>query len=227
MSPKSGRREAAVKRPLQTVSVAEAATNQLRESLFSGDFTAGEEIKDTRIADEYGIARPTARIAVQQLINEGMLVRDPGYSARVRTFDPVQVRDIFRVRKLIELDAVREIKVSRGPLHQVEAAMKELGHYGEDLSWSKTAGADAAFHRAVVQAGGSPRLSAYFDGIWNEIRLLLALPEEHFGRGDSPYEEHDELFQLLQGDATLKQVQQAWAFHLDESRDFLVQRLSE
>ena len=32
---------------------------------------------------------------------------------------------------------------------EVEAAMKELGHYGEDLSWSKTAGADAA----VVIAG--------------------------------------------------------------------------
>jgi len=206
--------------------VVDAAANQLRESLFAGDFKAGEEIKDTRIADEYGIARPTARIAVQQLITEGMLVREPGYSARVRTFDPVQVRDIFRVRKLIELDAVREIKVSGNPVDQVGEAMERFAHYGDDLSWSKTAEVDAAFHRAVVRAGGSPRLSAYFDGIWNEIRLLLALPEEHFGRGNSPYEEHEELFLLLKGDATMKQLERAWAFHLDESRDFLVHRLS-
>lgn len=217
----------AAKRPLQTVSVAEAATNQLRESLFAGAYKAGEEIKDTQVADEYGIARPTARIAVQQLINEGMLVREPGYSARVRRFDPAQVRDIFRVRKLIELDAVREAKASGQPLDAVKEAMERFAGLGDDLVWSKIAEADAAFHRAVVEVGGSPRLRSYFDALLNEIRLLLALPEEHFGRGSSPYEEHEELFLMLQGDATVKQLEKAWAFHLDESRDFLMKQLSE
>lgn len=217
----------AVRQTLQTISVAEAATTRLRESLFAGTFKAGEEIKDTQVADEYGIARPTARIAVQQLINEGMLMRDPGYSARVRTFDPDQVRDIFRVRKLIELDAVREAKASGAPLGDVKAAMEHFIDLGEAPAWSRVAEADAAFHQAVVEAGGSERLRSYFEGITNEIRLLLALPETHFGRGESPYEEHEELFLLLQGDATMKQLEKAWEYHLDESRDFLVGHLSD
>lgn len=216
----------AVRQSLQTISVAEAATNSLRESLFAGTYQAGEEIKDTRIADDYGIARPTARIAVQQLINEGMLVRDPGYSARVRSFDPGQVRDIFRVRKLIELDAVREAKASGAPLDQVRGAMERFQDLGTNPPWSKVAEADAAFHQAVVEAGGSQRLGSYFGAITNEIRLLLALPETHFGRGESPYEEHEELFLLLQGDASVEQLEQAWAYHLDESRDFLIGHLS-
>ncbi len=215
------------KRPLQTISVAEAATNRLRESLFAGEYRAGEEIKDTRVADEYGIARPTARIAVQQLINEGMLVREPGYSARVRTFDPDQVRDIFRVRKLIELDAVRAVKSGGVSLGGVEAVMERFARLEKGLVWSQTAEVDAAFHRAVVDAGGSERLRSYFGGITNEIRLLLALPGEHFGRGASPYEEHEELFLLLRGDTTMRELEKAWAFHLDESRDFLVGRVSE
>lgn len=216
----------AVRQSLQTISVAEAATNSLRESLFAGSYQAGEEIKDTQVADDYGIARPTARIAVQQLINEGMLVRDPGYSARVRTFDPSQVRDIFRVRKLIELDAVREAKVSKAPLGSVRSAMERFIDLGQDPAWAKVAEADAAFHQAVVEAGGSERLRSYFEAITNEIRLLLALPETHFGRGESPYEEHEELFLLLQGDASMKELEHAWEYHLDESRDFLIGHLS-
>jgi len=217
----------ATRQSLQTISVAEAATTRLRESLFAGAFEAGEEIKDTRVADDYGIARPTARIAVQQLINEGMLVREPGYSARVRTFDPDQVRDIFRVRKIIELDAVRAAKASGAPLDAVRAAMEHFTDLGEAPAWSRVAEADAAFHQAVVEAGGSERLQSYFEGLTNEIRLLLALPATHFGRGESPYEEHEELFLLLQGDASMKQLEKAWEYHLDESRDFLVRHLSE
>lgn len=216
----------AARQPLQTISVAEAATNRLRESLFAGLYGAGAEIKDTQVAVEYGIARPTARIAVQQLINEGMLVREPGYSARVRVFDPGQVRDIFRVRKLIELDSVREVKRSGASLESVRAAMDHFADLGAIPSWSEVAKADAAFHQSVVAAGGSGRLYSYFEGITNEIRLLIALPEKHFGRGESPYEEHEELFLMLQGDASLDELERAWAFHLDESRDFLMDHLA-
>jgi len=212
---------------LQTISVAEAATNRLRDRLFAGAYQSGEEIKDTRIADEYGIARPTARIAVQQLISEGMLVREPGYSARVRTFDPDQVRDIFRVRKLIELDAVRAAKTEGAPLDGVRSALARFAHLTDGVVWSEAAEADAAFHAAVVTAGGSLRLQSYFNGIINEIRLLLALPEQHFGRGSSPHEEHEELVELLAGEASMGELERAWEYHLDESRDFLIAHLSK
>lgn len=211
---------------LQTISVAEAATAQLRETIFSGAYKAGEEIKDTRIAEEYGIARPTARIAVQQLIAEGMLVREPGYSARVRTFDPSQVRDLFRVRKLIEIDSIRYIKEMGSDLSEVEQALQQFRELGEAPRLADIAKADAAFHGAVVRAGASSRLTTYFEGIANEIRLLLALPEKRFGRGASPFEEHEELFLLLSGDTQFKELKAAWTFHLDESRDYLINHLN-
>lgn len=216
-----------MKQPLQTISVTEAATSRLRESLFAGSYKSGEEIKDTQVAEDYGIARPTARIAVQHLISEGILVREPGYSARVRSFDPDQVRDIFRVRKLIEIDAVRAAKSQKVDLSAVKEAMERFADLGDAPDWSKVAEADAAFHQAVVDAGGSVRLNSYFEGIINEIRLLLGLPEQHYGRGTSPYEEHEELFELLQGDAAMAELEEAWIYHLDESRDFLVKQLSE
>ncbi|MFB7893597.1 GntR family transcriptional regulator [Microbacterium sp. NPDC056044] len=209
------------------MTVADAATNRLRDSLFAGEFVAGEEIKDTQIATAYGIARPTARVAVQQLINEGMLVRPPGFSARVRTFDPAQVRDIYRVRRLIELDAVREIVSTKPPLAGVADALEGFAHLqgGED-DWSRIAAADVAFHTAVVDAAGSPRLQQFFGGITSEIRLLIALLKNQYSGGDALYHEHEALYRLLQGGTPVAEVEASWIVHLDSAERFLAQHLS-
>lgn len=207
--------------PLETVSVVDAATARLRESLFSGEFAAGEEIKDTQIASAYGIARPTARIAVQQLINEGMLVRPPGFSARVRTFDPAQVRDLYRVRAMIELDAVRGIRAQGLPLDGVVAALQGFAGLRDGDDWGRLAEADVNFHTSVVAASGSPRLRAYFAGIAGETRLLIALLKTHYHRGSELYDEHEHLFALLSGGGAEAELEAQWFEHLDGARAFL------
>lgn len=213
------------KRAFQTVTVADAATSQMRDRLFAGEYESGEEIKDTQLAEELGIARPTARVVVQQLITEGMLVREPGASARVRTFDPEQVRDIFRVRTLIELDAVRAVRADQSDVSAVKKALQGFAELDDAPSWAEIAAVDTAFHLSVVEAGGSERLGSVFQAISNELRLLLALPEQHFGRGESAFEEHQELYDALSGDIALDELEGLWGNHLDESRDFLIAKL--
>ncbi|GAB3305858.1 GntR family transcriptional regulator [Pseudoclavibacter terrae] len=212
---------------LETVSVADAATTRLRDSLFAGHYKAGEEIKDTHVATQFGIARPTARVAVQQLINEGMLVRIPGYSARVRTFDPSQVEDIYRVRKLIELDAVREIKNRKPPLHLVAEALEGFADLqkSED-DWSRIAEADVAFHASVVNSAGSARLQSYFSGITSEIRLLVAQLRDQYTGGAALYAEHEQLYLSLRDDSSLQSVQSEWLSHLDSAERFLTHHVA-
>lgn len=207
---------------LETVSVVAAAVDRLRDSLFSGEFAAGQELKDTQIAEAYGIARPTARLAVQQLIAEGMLIRPPGFSARVRSFDPGEVRDIYGVRRLIELSALRQIRESARPLGGVEEALREFKSlHRVETDWTSIARADVRFHAAVVDAAGSARLSAFFGGIASETRLLIALLKEQYSGGESLYREHEELFTMLGDGTPLTQLEQAWGAHLDSAQAFL------
>lgn len=215
-----------MQQPLETVSVAEAATNRLRESLFAGEFAAGEEIKDTRVAADFGIARPTARVAVQQLINEGMLVRPPGFSARVRAFDPAQVRDLYRVRRMIELDAVRDIHARRRPVDGVERALLAFAGIRDGDDWAQFAEADVAFHSAVVAASGSARLIQFFSGITSETRLLLAILKTNYRAGADLYQEHAELYHLLRGSGNADRLEAAWIEHLDSAREFLEKHLA-
>ena len=206
-------------RALQTVSVVEAATNRLRESLFVGEYAPGEEVKDTHIARAFGIARPTARIAVQNLVNEGMLDRKPGSSARVRVFGTEQVDDIYRVRKLIEIDAIREIRARDLPLHRVEETLVTFGNLDPRENWAEVARADVAFHTAVVDSASSPRLKTFFAALINELRLLIAIQHEVSSSAHRLYCEHDELLEHLRS-SPLEVVETAWLRHLESARQF-------
>lgn len=200
--------------------------NMLRERLFAGEYSAGQEIKDTQIANDYGIARPTARVAVQQLINEGILVRDPGASARVRTFDPEQVRDIYRVRRMIELDAVREIFEKGASLELIKQALEGFSDLRDGSDWTKIAAADVEFHSAVVNTASSERLQSMFAGITSEIRLFIALLRDHYQGGASLYDEHEQLYLLLRESVPRAELEREWVAHLDSAQDFLTEHLS-
>lgn len=212
-------------RPFETISVAEAATNMLRERLFAGDYIAGQEIKDTQVANDFGIARPTARVAVQQLINEGILVRDPGASARVRTFDPEQVRDIYRVRRMIELDAIREIWEKRSTLELIKEALEGFADLRDGSDWTRIAAADVEFHSAVVNTASSQRLQGIFASITSEVRLFIALLRRQYQGGATLYDEHERLYLLLRESESAAELEREWLGHLDSAQDFLTEHL--
>lgn len=112
----------------------------------------------------------------------------------MRTFRPEEVTDIYRIRVLIELDAVREIKAKALPLDNIAEALegfRTLHLANED--WTRIAEADVAFHSSVVATTGSPRLTASFASIATEIRLLIAVLKEQYSGGAPLFREHEEL----------------------------------
>ena len=177
------------------------------------------------MAQKLGVARPTARVAVQSLIAEGFLERETGQSARVRRFSVQDVADIFRVRRLIEFEAVRSVcqGANTEPIRESLARFSEVR---DEQDWETAAQADMGFHAAVVEAAGSQRLSRLFQTISTEIRLLMALLRPRYLHVSTLHDEHTELLSALiagNPDKALK----LWAAHLDDAEAFLSTRTQE
>lgn len=204
---------------IDTVTVADAVRLRLERSLLAGDYPAGADVKDTHVAQQLGVARPTARVAVQALIASGLLVRENGKSAKVRQFSLDDVADIFRVRRLIEFEAVRSVCKGANTA-AVQLSLDKFLDVKDDGDWETAAEADMGFHAAVVAAAGSPRLSALFQTISTEIRLLLALLRPRYARISALHDEHTELLQALTSGDT-DQALHLWAAHLDDAETFL------
>ncbi|GAA4156779.1 FCD domain-containing protein [Leifsonia shinshuensis] len=210
--------------PIATLSVADAAEAHLRALLFGGAFEAGQELRDTVLARELGIARPTARTAVLRLISEGLLERRPGRSARVRTFTAADVKDSYDVRRLIEFEAVRIITQQSRSTTRIEEALADFKKAGD--SWEAGPDADARFHTAVVAATGSPRLTRMFDALATEMRLMIGLLRSRYADLTELYDEHAVLLAALQSRDTGAALT-LWEEHIRDAERYLTASLTE
>lgn len=204
--------------------MADVVRTRLERSLLAGDYSAGAEVKDSHVAQKLGVARPTARVAVQSLIADGFLERETGRSARVRRFSIQDVVDIFRVRRLIEFEAVRSV-CQGADTTRIRESLSRFSEVRDDQDWETAAQADMAFHSAVVAAADSPRLSRLFQTISTEIRLLMALLRPRYPHVSTLHDEHTELLNALStGDS--ENALKLWAAHLDDAEAFLSTRIN-
>ncbi|HEX4062208.1 MAG TPA: GntR family transcriptional regulator [Streptosporangiaceae bacterium] len=211
---------------LETVTVADAVAGELRRRLLAGEYTGGEELRDTDLTAEFGAARPTIRAAVQTLVADGLLERGRGRSARVRSFTAADAVDLYRLRRPIELAAVRLVVQERSPLDRVQAALAEFSALPDRVSWDRVADADIAFHRAVLAAAGAPRLLRTFNEAGAELRLLIAQLRPAYRGAGQIAAEHDVLLSALRSGRKREAVQ-AWKEHLDSAEHFFLDLIAE
>ena len=70
----------------------------LRRAILSATLTPGSSVTEAHVAGSYDVARPTARTAIDRLVAEGLLVREPHRAARVQHLDRDDLRDLFTTR---------------------------------------------------------------------------------------------------------------------------------
>lgn len=146
---------------------------RLRAEILSGALGSGAALTEARVSAAYGVARPTAKAAIEQLVAAGLLVRTAHRSARVIPIAPEMVRDVYRTRSRLESAALRELALDRAiPQAAVDANADLLAMPpGPDAA---TVDPDLRFHTAVIDALGSERTSRMYRSVLDEVRLCMA-----------------------------------------------------
>jgi DNA-binding GntR family transcriptional regulator len=181
---------------VRPVAAPEALAATIRDRIFSGDIPPGTRLPELDLVEQYGLARPTVREALQRLVHQGVLQRQPNHSATVPELTPEAVVDIFFARIPIELHTVRAL-VERGTdVTAARVAVQRLEVLPADAHWSEVVDADFAFHRALLAAVGSPRLSRLHASLEGEIRLCIAQLRPAWHTPGALAEEHR---QVLEG----------------------------
>ncbi len=61
---------------LQVTGVVDAVASELRAAVFEGELTQGQLVTEAWAAERYGVARASAKAAIEKLVAEGLLQRD-------------------------------------------------------------------------------------------------------------------------------------------------------
>ena len=155
-------------------STAERVADAVREEVVEGRLRPGARLPEQTLCDALGVSRNTVREALSQLVNERVLAREPNRGVFVAQPDAAAVRDVYRVRRLVETAAVREGE-AWGPtaVARVRAAVDEGRAAARKADWDGVASANQHFHRALVAMGGSPRLDQQMKLLLAEMRLVF------------------------------------------------------
>lgn len=158
---------------LGIVGVVEAVTRRLRDAILEGRVRPGDPVTEAKVSAEFGVARPSAKAAIEQVVATGLLVRTAHRSARVADIDPEMVRDVYRTRIRLESAALRELAASRAQVPLASAANAEILALpaGPDPA---SVDPDLRFHTAVIDALGSERTSRMYRSVLDEVRLCMA-----------------------------------------------------
>jgi len=150
-------------RPIETRSLSEQVTNEIRRSILAGTLPPGQSLSLRRLADQLDVSFIPVRDALRVLEGEGLVVNPAGRSASVAPLDLEEFHAIYRVRRLLEPDLARRSvpQLEEAELHRLYQAAAEFG--GAERSMDDIYDDHRAFHLALL----APAASAW------EIRILM------------------------------------------------------
>lgn len=164
--------------PLVVRSLVDALADELRERLFT-ELAPGAVVGESEVARRYEVARPTAKAAIERLVQEGLLRRDAHRSAKIPLLGADDVADLYFARTCVESAAMRRLAVTAVAPPAAADAIQQLAQAAKGPTTSSLVEPDIRFHRALVDALGSVRLSRVHAGIMSEMRLCMTQVQAH------------------------------------------------
>jgi DNA-binding GntR family transcriptional regulator len=197
--------------------------SEIQRRIISGDIPSGATLPEQAVAQMFDVARPTAKAAIEQLVNLGLLRRSHNKTASVPLFDAADVMDLYLSRGVVE-NAVVSLLAERGviPAGAVEALNRFRAMIKQKDKVAELVKCDIDFHHALVTASGSPRLSRLHASVIGETHLcMVQVQVHHLLHPQVIADEHARILAVIEaGDAD--KARQEMSAHISRARDKLL-----
>ena len=164
---------------LKTTSLPEAVYDALRESIVTMVDSPGAILTETAVAERYGVARPTAKAALERLVSEGLLSRRAHHAAQVPQLSRDDIQDLYSNRAILEEAALQNLAADAVVPIAALAVHRELLEHVRTDDRAALARTDLDFHRQLVLAQHSPRLAKMHGLLMGEIELCIGQVQSH------------------------------------------------
>lgn len=166
-----------------TTIVTDQAYEIIKEAILKLKLRPWERLRELTLAKELGISTTPVRSALERLVQDGLVVTVPFKGAYVADIDERDVEEIFELRMLLEISAIRKAAsninssdIAKGKI--LVQAMKEAHRDGDVESF---AGPSRDFHRLFISKFGNQRmillLQSYDEQLERVRRIVIRTKE--------------------------------------------------
>ena len=155
-------------------STADRVAAILRERILEGLLKPGTRLSEEAIGGALGVSRNTLREAFRMLARERLLEHELNRGVFVRTVSEADAIDLYRVRRYVEVAAIRNLPDAPAEaLSAMAAAAEEGERAAAEEHWSDVGTANMHFHQALVTLARCPRLEDFMHQVLAELRLVF------------------------------------------------------
>ena len=172
--------------------------DQLRQSIFAGEHSAGAQLRQDALAEAYGVSRIPVREALFQLEAEGLVRIVPHKGAIVSELSLGEINDVFDLRGIIEprLLAGSVPLLETGDfehLNEIHARFSESIARRDVSAWGEL---NAEFHLALYVRSPHPRSRSIVTGLLQTSDRYTRVQLSNSTAMETAEKEHAELIAL-------------------------------
>jgi DNA-binding GntR family transcriptional regulator len=158
--------------PAKRRTLGDEVADRLRDAILSGEFAAGEHLREERLAAMLQVSRGPIRDAFGALERDGLVVLSRHHGATVVELSREDLEEVYSLRIVLESLAAR-FAVKRAQEADFDRLAKALDVFTTSLAGQPTerdaANLDVEFHDAFYRAAHHDRLYV----AWSNIRLQV------------------------------------------------------
>jgi DNA-binding GntR family transcriptional regulator len=170
-------------RPLSTIPerkpLGHYVFENLKQAIVRGDFSPGNRLVESRIAEAMGISRTPVREAIHKLEREGLIQKLPRGGFSVSNLTHEEIEETFGIRSVLESYAARlaAIKHQRQELEPLEEKIEEFQYHLNRGEMEALLQINTEFHALLYAMSRSPRLIKMINDLKDQIyrfrRIML------------------------------------------------------
>lgn len=189
----------------------------LKADIIRCELRPGQDVYEGQLAERYGASKTPIREALNTLRHEGYVQVIPRRGYRIAPVSIQDVQHIFHVRLLLEPSAA-ELAAQRVSGEQL-AELRRLAQHRPAQSHVDRLADNRAFHLAVAEASGNPRLVSFIGRLLEDVERLyhigIELNSPELGQSDH---HHLLVDALMTGDHHLARDTMAEAVQMSRKR---------
>jgi len=146
---------------IQPISKKNQVVQAIKDAILSGDIKPGDQIVESRIAQQLGSGIPLVREALIELEHQGFVQKIPYKGTMVTKLGPKEIREIFQLR--VELEALAmewaHENVTPTDIKELQTLIGRMTKSAKELDLDQFYVSDLEFHRKLWTMAGNSYLT--------------------------------------------------------------------
>ncbi len=206
-------------------SLREHVLDTLRAAIVNGELKPGQTLIEADLAAELGVSRAPLREAINILSSDGLVEIMPYRGTTVKKLTRKDIEELFAIRSMMEVFAIRHIILSESPAEVINA-MREvcvaMQTAADDGDLSAINLLDRHFHDTLVASSGNDLLLMLWGTVSMRVRQVMSLRNRKKGDLHSIARNHHTIVDLIAGrdvEAAVQEITQ----HIGISGDVIAE----